>query len=55
MVHLADSCGTRITHSGKIRFGAVGRVYLGGEEQDVEVGWQAAVGALEGLSGRDVS
>lgn len=33
-------------------FGAVGRVYLGGEEQDVEVGWQAAVGALEGLSGR---
>jgi hypothetical protein len=36
-------------------FGAVGRVYLGGEEQDVEVGWQAAVGALEGLSGRDTS
>lgn len=36
-------------------FGAVGRVYLGGEEQDVEVGWQAAVGALEGLSGRDAS
>ena len=35
-------------------FGAVGRVFLGGEEQDVEVGWQAAVGALEGLSGRDV-
>ena len=36
-------------------FGAVGRVYLGGEEQDVEVGWQAAVGALEGLTGRDSS
>jgi hypothetical protein len=36
-------------------FGAVGRVYLGGEEQDVEVGWQAAVAALEGLSGRDAS
>ncbi|MGI9529899.1 MAG: hypothetical protein ACR2NG_09315, partial [Acidimicrobiia bacterium] len=36
-------------------FGAVGRVYLGGEEQDVEVGWQAAVGALEGLTGRDDS
>ncbi|MGI9667619.1 MAG: hypothetical protein ACR2N2_11105 [Acidimicrobiia bacterium] len=35
-------------------FGAVGRVFLGGEEQDVEVGWQAAVAALEGLSGRDV-
>ena len=36
-------------------FGAVGRVYLGGEEQDVEVGWQAAVGALEDLTGRDDS
>lgn len=34
-------------------FGAVGRVFLGGEEQDVEVGWQAAVAALDGLSGRD--
>ena len=33
-------------------FGAVGRVYLGGEEQDIEVGWQAAVAALEGLDGR---
>ncbi len=34
-------------------FGAVGRIYLGGEEQDIEVGWQAAVAALEGLDGRD--
>lgn len=33
-------------------FGAVGRVYLGGEEQDIEVGWRAAVAALEGLDGR---
>lgn len=33
-------------------FGAVGRVYLGGEEQDIEVGWRAAVAALEGLEGR---
>lgn len=33
-------------------FGAVGRIYLGGEEQDVEVGWRAAVAALEGLDGR---
>lgn len=33
-------------------FGAVGRVYLGGEEQDIEVGWRAAVSALEGLDGR---
>ncbi|MFV1998884.1 MAG: hypothetical protein ACC654_00815 [Acidimicrobiia bacterium] len=34
-------------------FGAVGRVYLGGEEQDMEVGWRAAVEALEGLEGRE--
>jgi hypothetical protein len=33
--------------------GSMGRVYLGGEERDVEVGWQAAVGALEGLEGRE--
>ncbi len=36
-------------------FGAVGRIYLGGEEQDMEVGWQAAVAALEGIEGRRVS
>ncbi|MGB7861045.1 MAG: hypothetical protein WBM90_11155 [Acidimicrobiia bacterium] len=34
-------------------FGSMGRVYLGGEEQDIEVGWQAAVAALEGLTGRE--
>lgn len=34
-------------------FGAVGRVYLGGEEADIDVGWQAAVTALEGIEGRD--
>ena len=34
-------------------FGSMGRVYLGGEEQDIDVGWQAAVAALEGLTGRD--
>jgi hypothetical protein len=33
-------------------FGAVGRVYLGGEESDMDVGWQAAVAALEGVDGR---
>jgi len=32
--------------------GAVGRVYLGGEERDIDVGWRAAVAALEGLDGR---
>ena len=36
-------------------FGAVGRIYLGGEEQDMEVGWQAAVAALEGIDGRTSS
>ncbi len=33
--------------------GAVGRVYLGGEERDIDVGWRAAVAALEGLDGRE--
>jgi hypothetical protein len=36
-------------------FGAVGRIYLGGEEQDMEVGWQAAVAALEGIDGRTIT
>lgn len=36
-------------------FGSVGRMYLGGEERDVEVGWQAAVEALESLEGRTVT
>ena len=33
--------------------GAMGRVYLGGEERDIDVGWRAAVKALEGLDGRE--
>jgi len=33
-------------------FGSMGRVYLGGEERDIEVGWQAAIAAIEGLEGR---
>ncbi len=33
-------------------FGAVGRVYLGGEEADIDVGWRAAVAALESIEGR---
>jgi hypothetical protein len=36
-------------------FGSNGRIYLGGEERDIDVGWQAAVAALEGLDGREVS
>lgn len=33
-------------------FGSFGRVYLGGEERDIDVGWRAAVAALEGVDGR---
>ena len=36
-------------------FGSMGRIYLGGEERDIDVGWRAAVGALEGLDGREIS
>jgi hypothetical protein len=36
-------------------FGSMGRVYLGGEERDIDVGWQAAVAAIEGLEGREDS
>ncbi|MFQ5967363.1 MAG: hypothetical protein ACE5MI_07105 [Acidimicrobiia bacterium] len=35
-------------------FGSLGRVYLGGEERDIDVGWQAAVSAVEGLEGREM-
>jgi hypothetical protein len=34
-------------------FGAVGRIYLGGEERDIDVGWRAAEAALEGVTGRE--
>ncbi len=34
-------------------FGSMGRVYLGGEERDIDVGWQAAAAAIEGIDGRD--
>ena len=33
-------------------FGSMGRVYLGGEERDIDVGWQAAVAALDGVEGQ---
>ena len=36
-------------------FGSMGRVYLGGEERDIDVGWEAAVAALEGLEGREAA
>ena len=34
-------------------FGSMGRVYLGGEERDVDVGWRAAVAAVESVQGRE--
>lgn len=33
-------------------FGSFGRLYLGGEERDIDVGYRAAVKAIEGVSGR---
>jgi hypothetical protein len=34
-------------------FGSFGRVYLGGEERDIDVGWRAATAALDGIEGRE--
>ena len=34
-------------------FGSFGRVFLGGEEQDIDVGWRAAIAALEAVDGRE--
>lgn len=34
-------------------FGSFGRVFLGGEERDIDVGWRAAIAALEGIEGRE--
>ncbi len=34
-------------------FGSFGRLYLGGDEAAIDVGRQAAIAALEGLTGRD--
>ncbi|MFH1419862.1 MAG: hypothetical protein ABII12_16435 [Planctomycetota bacterium] len=33
-------------------FGSFGRLYLGGEERDIDVGYRAATQAIEGVSGR---
>jgi hypothetical protein len=35
-------------------FGSFGRVYLGGEERDIMAGYQAAVDAIESVTGRDI-
>lgn len=33
-------------------FGSFGRLYLGGEEQDIDVGYRAAIQAIEGVTGK---
>lgn len=33
-------------------FGSMGRVYLGGEEKDIDVAWRAAVAAIEAIDGK---
>jgi len=34
-------------------FGSFGRIYLGGEEQDMEVGWRAGVRSIEEVTGKE--
>jgi hypothetical protein len=34
-------------------FGSFGRVYLGGEERDIDVGYRAAVASIEGVMGKE--
>ena len=34
-------------------YGSFGRVYLGGEERDIDVGYRAAEGAIAGVTGRE--
>ncbi len=36
-------------------FGSFGRIYLGGEEKDIDVGHRAAIKAIEGISGRTMT
>lgn len=36
-------------------FGSFGRVYLGGEERDIMAGYQAAVDAVESVTGREMN
>jgi hypothetical protein len=36
-------------------FGSFGRVYLGGEERDIMAGYGAAVAAVEGVTGRELT
>ncbi len=35
--------------------GSFGRIYLGGDEKDIDIGWRAAVAAIEGVEGREIN
>jgi hypothetical protein len=35
-------------------FGSFGRVYIGGEERDVDVAWKAAEAAINSVTGREM-
>jgi hypothetical protein len=35
-------------------YGSFGRIYLGGEERDIDVGYRAAIKAIEEITGREV-
>ncbi len=37
-----------------VAFGSFGRVYLGGDEQDIMAGYGAAIAAIEGVTGREI-
>jgi hypothetical protein len=37
-----------------VAFGSFGRVYLGGDEQDIMAGYGAAIAAIEGVDGREI-
>ena len=34
-------------------FGSFGRIYLGGEERDIDIAWRAAVNAIEDVTGKE--
>lgn len=35
-------------------YGSFGRIYLGGEERDIDVGYRAAIKAIEDITGREI-
>ena len=47
--------GDAVGKWGGLAFGSFGRVYLGGEERDIMAGYQAAVDAIESVTGREMA